>query len=117
MGSPFDDFNHVVENLDGIKSTKTDEPTLTDEQNKAPYVIIVPGLGQNQVLEITGKDIIELSRTITENQNINHHRIINKLYDFVQTSELGEYMWLGHMQPTIMRIKPKEKIKTIMMGI
>jgi len=117
MGSPFDDFNRVVENLDGIEDTAKEEPTLTDEQAKTPYVIIVPGLGQNQVLEITGKDILELSRTITANENINNNRIINRLHDFIQTSEIGEYCWLGHMQPTIMRIKPKDKVKTILMGM
>lgn len=112
MADRVKDFQATVNNFN-VSDEPQPEPELTQEQKDNLYILVTPDLCQLQVTEVTGEQILLYTRALFKTETFNLTRIVNSIYQFLTTSEIGQYRWLGHTQPIIFRTKPGEDFKTI----
>ncbi len=112
MSNPYDDFNKTVKNFD-VSADDQQPPVLTEEQAKFQYTLIIPKLGQLEVNKATGKELLEYAEVLKTMTSINGNRIANRIYQFITSSQIGDYCWTGYMQPIILKAREAEEFNTI----
>ena len=89
-------------------------PTLTDEMKKNHYAIVIPGLGQQNVMVKNASEMLEMAKEVeADSDRFNSERLRKRLYQFLQESKPGDMCWTGHMLPVIFNVNHLELPTTV----
>lgn len=88
------------ENYEIIAQDYADPPVLTEEQKNKKFLIAIASMGEHELYENNGGDVIDVANAMRASEKY-PPRVINSIYGFVKNAVPGDHCWTGHLSPLL----------------